>query len=109
MGGASRCTGEIQMKHQSEWRPVDPYEWSHQSSSVVCRQLGCGSAVSTEERDGSTEQPVWEMKSPCVGSEPSLRECGAVESSRSSYSLYLICSGNNNDFNNDTDPLVPKH
>ena len=94
MGGATHCAGRLEMKHQEEWRPVDPYDWNHKSSSVVCRQLDCGSAVSAEQRDGSTRQPTWWIRSNCGGDESSLRECGAVESDTSSSSLGLICSGN---------------
>ena len=95
MGGASHCAGRLEMKHQEEWRPVGPYDyWNHKSSSVVCRQLDCGSAVSAEWRHGSTDQPTWSIDTTCGGDESSLRECGAVRSDTSSSSLELICSGN---------------
>ena len=104
MGGTSKCIGILEMKHQGEWRPVDGWsDWNLQSSSVVCRQLDCGSAVSTEWRSDSTHQPGWMIESSCLSSETSLRECGATFSSTSiSFSLEVICSGNN-DFNNDID------
>ena len=76
---------------------MDAAVWNQKHSSVVCRQLGCGSAVSTELRDGSTEQPTWKIDSNCVGSElrwSMLRECGLMESGTLSYTLILICSGN---------------
>ena len=95
VGGTSNCTGILEIKHQGEWRPVDGgFHWNLKSSSVVCRQLDCGSAVSAEQRDGSTRQPTWWIRSNCGGDESSLRECGAVESDTSSSSLGLICSGN---------------
>ena len=113
MGGTSNCTGRVEVKHQREWRPVYHYDWNHQSSSVVCRQLGCGSVVSTEQRHGSTDPtwyaffggsterrrsstdvPTWRIRDKCVGTESSLKECGVMGSSSYSFSLYLICSGN---------------
>ena len=95
VGGASHCTGRLEMKHQGEWRPVDGLsEWNQNSSAVVCRQLDCGSAVSMKRTLGFTQQPVWVMTSPCVGSESSLRECGTDESVTSTYRLEVICSGN---------------
>ena len=94
VGGARRCTGRVEVKHLREQRPVSPDVWSHQSSSVVCRQLGCGSAVSTEQRDGSTRHPTWWIIGRCVGTESSLKECGLMVSRSDSSSLYLICSGN---------------
>ena len=93
VGGTSNCTGRLELKHQREWRPVHPDGWEQKSSSVACGQLGCGSAVSTEQRGGSTDQPTWSVTSNCVGSEYSLRECGTIRSKTSSSSLGLICSG----------------
>ena len=96
MGGASHCTGRLEMKHQGEWKPGDvSYSsfWNLQSSSVVCRQLDCGSAVSTGSDFGSTYQPVWRivLSSSCVGS---LKECGTIVSdSFTSVTLKVICSG----------------
>ena len=68
------------------------HDWKPQSSSVVCRQLGCGSAVSTEREDHATSRPLWEIGN-CVGSESLLRECGAIQSDTSYSSLEQICSG----------------
>ena len=97
VGGASHCTGRLEMKHQGEWRPVDGWsgtKWNQNSSAVVCRQLDCGSAVSINRSLGFTEQPVWVIPSPCVGSESSLRECGTNGSFYSTNRLEVICSGN---------------
>ncbi|KAG7239042.1 hypothetical protein INR49_030242, partial [Caranx melampygus] len=59
VGGASRCAGELQLKQQ-EWRPVYWYPWNIKAASVVCRQLGCGSAVSATLREVS-DRPVWRI------------------------------------------------
>ena len=82
VGGTSHCAGVLEIKHHREWRPVWVFEdryatdrWKVTSSSVVCTQLGCGSAVSSERIEGHTEKPVWSIRSFCVGTESSLREC----------------------------------
>ena len=94
VGGTSSCTGILELEHQGEWRPVDGWsEWNQNSSSVVCRQLGCGSAVSTERSSASTHKPAWRISS-CVGSESSLKECGTKMSATSLYVLEVNCSGN---------------
>ena len=94
MGGTSRCIGILEMQHQGEWRPVDGWsDWNHQSSSVVCRQLDCGSAVSTEWTSVPTHELVWWISLSCVGSESSLRECGTKVLANSTARLEVICSG----------------
>ena len=94
MGGTSKCIGILEMKHQGEWRPVDGWsDWNLQSSSVVCRQLDCGSAVSREMTSGSIHDPVWWISSSCFGSETSLSECGTKVSGDSTARLEVICSG----------------
>ena len=92
VGGSSNCTGRLKMKHQREWRPVHGSDWTLKSSSVVCRQLDCGSVVSTQ-RSSSSRQYVWRMRSSCDGSESSLRECGTMNSLNSYDHLEVICSG----------------
>ena len=95
IGGTNNCSGTLEILYKEEWRPVAGLsEWNMRLSSVVCRQLGCGSAVSTEKRDGSTDHPTWLIRGRCVGTETSLKECGVMESGSNPISLYLICSGN---------------
>ena len=96
VGGGSRCAGRVEVKHQEEWRQL--YSWSYWSMkhvAVVCRQLDCGSAVSTREYDGDEDRPVWWFDSDCTGTESDLRECGDVKRGpNSSYVIEVICSGN---------------
>ena len=101
VGGTSNCTGILEIKHQGEWRPVDGgFHWNLKSSSVVCRQLDCGSAVSTERSSGFTHEPVWRITPYCVGSESSLSDCAIMETSHITQKGLItgkptvICSGN---------------
>ena len=96
VGGTSHCSGRLEMNYQGEWRPVDGTYWNQKSSSVVCRQLDCGSAVSTERTSDFTLEPVWLINAFCVGSESSVRECGTKQTFTSPYRLEVICSGNKN-------------
>ncbi|XP_037615883.1 uncharacterized protein LOC119482456 [Sebastes umbrosus] len=92
VGGDSRCAGTLELKHQGDWRPVsgsDSY-WTLKEAAAVCRDLDCGSAVSVEEREGSSKRSMWRISSYCVQSRSTLRECAASHSSR--YILNLTCS-----------------
>ena len=100
MGGTSNCTGTLEVKHQVEWRPVDGgFHWNMMSSSVVCRQLDCGSAVSTESSHGFTHDPVWRITTYCVGTETLMSDCIIVETSHNTQKGFITgkptvtCSG----------------
>ncbi|XP_068580951.1 scavenger receptor cysteine-rich type 1 protein M130-like [Cebidichthys violaceus] len=90
VGGASRCAGTLEVKHQGDWRPVDDSFWSLKKAAVACRDLDCGSAVSTRQREESSERSVWWINSDCVASGSALREC--LTSSFSPFIMDLTCS-----------------
>ncbi|XP_034073824.1 antigen WC1.1-like [Gymnodraco acuticeps] len=90
VGGESRCAGDLELKHQGEWRPVEGYPlWTLKTADPVCRELDCGSAFSVR-REESSERSVWWISPACVESGSALRECAASYSSLSF--LNLICS-----------------
>ncbi|XP_032363483.1 scavenger receptor cysteine-rich type 1 protein M130-like [Etheostoma spectabile] len=94
VGGASRCSGTLEVKHLGDWRPVgdyDPY-WTLKDSSFICKNLDCGSAVAKGQRQLSDLRPVWMIRfKECVLSESSLRECLMTNSSSSV--MDLNCTG----------------
>ncbi|XP_055015829.1 CD5 antigen-like [Boleophthalmus pectinirostris] len=93
VGGASRCAGTVEVKHEGEWRRVEPLGgWYQETTSVVCRDLDCGSAVYGEKRNDFPQSRVWEVSSDCV-KESSVRECVSGSSSSSSSGLEVKCSG----------------
>ena len=91
-GGTSHCTGILEMKHEGQWRRVDDSHWNLKSAAVVCRELDCGSAASTEMK-GSTDRPEWTITSSCVGSESSLKACVTIRSRYAASRLQVECSG----------------
>ncbi|XP_059208683.1 scavenger receptor cysteine-rich type 1 protein M130-like [Centropristis striata] len=90
VGGASRCAGTLEVKHEGEWRSVgDVFSyWTLKDAAVACRELECGSAVSVTRREESSDRSVWWVRSDCLQSK-SLREC--VNSDSSSVILNLVC------------------
>ncbi|XP_045923573.1 CD5 antigen-like [Micropterus dolomieu] len=93
VGGAGRCAGTLEVKHQGGWRPGTysyPY-WTLKTTAIVCRELDCGSAVSVGEREESLDRPMWWIRPDCVQSGSALWEC--ISSDSSSSILNLSCSG----------------
>ncbi|XP_038591638.1 scavenger receptor cysteine-rich type 1 protein M130-like [Micropterus salmoides] len=89
VGGASRCAGTLEVK-RGDWRPVYGSNWILKSAAAVCRELDCGSAVSTRMKNESSHRSAWEISSDCVESGSALREC--VSSGSSSSIMEITCA-----------------
>ncbi|XP_041661869.1 scavenger receptor cysteine-rich type 1 protein M130-like [Cheilinus undulatus] len=104
VGGPSKCSGKLELKHHGEWRPVDhsvrlvngtdccsgrlevrsDQIWSPvceedldlQGAQVVCREIGCESpSVFKGGMFGEVEAPFWTKKFQCEGHESALLDC----------------------------------
>uniref|UniRef100_A0A452EIP9 SRCR domain-containing protein n=1 Tax=Capra hircus TaxID=9925 RepID=A0A452EIP9_CAPHI len=75
--GAHRCEGRVEVKHQGEWGTVNDLNWSLEEASVVCRQLGCGTAVDAPKgaKFGPGIGPTWFDYIYCKGPESAITEC----------------------------------
>lgn len=96
VGEAHRCSGELEMKKDEEWRPVVDWisQWNQESATSVCRQLGCGSAVFTQDTDSGLDRPVWWINSSCVRSTSALPDCVIPTSVHENFGGHkVICLG----------------
>ncbi|XP_056227161.1 scavenger receptor cysteine-rich type 1 protein M130-like [Seriola aureovittata] len=91
VGGGSRCAGTLEMKLQGDWKPVDGAEGLLKALASVCRQLKCGSVVSSKIKR-SAPKSVWGVISSRVKSGSALREYMSMRPWWSQTNLEVACS-----------------
>ncbi|XP_061299947.1 scavenger receptor cysteine-rich domain-containing group B protein-like [Pezoporus flaviventris] len=79
VNGSSRCAGRVQVFYGRRWGTVCDDHWDVRDAEVVCRQLGCGAALSAPPAAafGMGPDPVWLDDVGCKGTEAALSQCAA--------------------------------
>ncbi|XP_074851518.1 scavenger receptor cysteine-rich type 1 protein M130-like [Carettochelys insculpta] len=79
VGGEDRCSGRVEVWYRGSWGSICDDSWDMADAIVVCKQLGCGAAVSAlgEAALGEGTGPIWVERLHCRGTESSLWDCPA--------------------------------
>uniref|UniRef100_A0A673KL73 SRCR domain-containing protein n=1 Tax=Sinocyclocheilus rhinocerous TaxID=307959 RepID=A0A673KL73_9TELE len=97
LSGERQCEGEVEVFIHQVWRRVLLDSWSLTESSVVCRQLGCGSVLNFYGSSSSSPEHSHECVTgfQCSGSEAHLGNCSSPQTLNcsSTQQLSVTCLG----------------
>ncbi|NWR81038.1 DMBT1 protein, partial [Centropus unirufus] len=79
VNGSSKCSGRVEVFHEKRWGSVCDDSWDVKDADVVCRQLGCGTALAAPGSApfGRGSGQIWLDDMNCAGDEAALTECRA--------------------------------
>ncbi|XP_066064831.1 scavenger receptor cysteine-rich domain-containing group B protein-like isoform X1 [Chamaea fasciata] len=77
VNGSSRCVGRVEVLHGRRWGTVCDDTWDMADAQVICRYLGCGTALAApgHAHFGQGPDPIWLDGTHCTGEELTLTQC----------------------------------
>ncbi|XP_014048050.1 uncharacterized protein isoform X3 [Salmo salar] len=91
------CSGRVEIYHNSQWGTVCDDDWDMNDAKVVCKQLGCGSAMSSpgSAHFGQGSGQIWMDDITCLGSESTLTQCShtTTHNCKHGEDAGVVCSG----------------
>ena len=80
VNGDGVCSGRVEVYHDGQWGTVCDDNWDMNDAAVVCRQMRCGTAVSTHSSAhfGQGSDPILLDDVGCSGSERSITACSHI-------------------------------
>ncbi|KAI4872503.1 hypothetical protein NFI96_028425 [Prochilodus magdalenae] len=99
VNGTSVCSGRVEVYYNSQWGTVCDDYWDVNDAVVVCRQMGCGTAVSApmSAHFGQGSGPILLDDVACSGNETTITECShrgfGIHDCNHGKDAGAICSG----------------